>query len=118
MEHSTSQLGLSEDAAIVLALAETAVPFAVSPEDEAERWVRVLRLHGQVGTALQALGVGEAPLETPAQSPAARAARRRAATDDVVGTVARRAARLAIARESDTIATVDLLFAVFDAYRG
>ena len=36
MEHSTSHLGLSEDAAIVLALADTAVPFAVSPEDEAE----------------------------------------------------------------------------------
>ena len=110
-------LRFSADAAIVLALAETAVPFAASPEDEAERWVRVLRLHGQVGAALQALGVGEAPLESPAQSRASRAARRRAG-DDVVGTVARRAARLAIARESDTIATVDLLFGVFDVYRG
>ena len=57
---------ISQDAAIVLALADTAVPFATSLEDEAERWVRVMRMHGQVGAALQALGVGEAPLETPA----------------------------------------------------
>src|SRR5947209_4363922 len=111
-------LRFSADAAIVLALAETAVPFAASPEDEAERWVRVLRLHGQVGTALQALGVGEAPLESPAQSQAARAARRRAAGDDVVGEVARRAARLAVGRRSQTVATVDVLFAVLDVYRG
>jgi hypothetical protein len=110
-------LTFSADAAIVLALAETAVPFAASAEDEAERWVRVLRLHGQVGSALQALGVGEAPLESPAQSPVARA-RRRSASEDVVGAVARRAARLAVARQSETIATVDLLFAVFDVYRG
>ena len=51
---------LSQDAAIVLALADTAVPYACSIEDEAERWVRVLRVHGQVGRALQSLGVGEA----------------------------------------------------------
>ena len=57
---------ISQDAANVLALADTAVPFAVSLEDEAERWVRVMRMHGQVGDALQGLGVGEAPLETPA----------------------------------------------------
>src|SRR5215467_13453553 len=57
---------LSQDAAIVLGLARTAVPFAASREDEAERWVRVMRVHGQVGQAMQSLGVGEAPLESPA----------------------------------------------------
>ena len=40
------------------------MPFAHSAEDEAERWLRALRLHGQVGAALQALGVGESPLMT------------------------------------------------------
>ena len=55
---------LSQDAALVVALAGTAMPFAHSAEDEAERWLRALRLHGQVGAALQALGVGEAPLMT------------------------------------------------------
>ena len=55
---------LSQDAALVVALAGTAMPFAHSAEDEAERWLRALRLHGQVGAALQALGVGESPLMT------------------------------------------------------
>src|SRR5215210_7548413 len=55
---------LSQDAALVTALAGTAMPFAHSAEDEAERWLRALRLHGHVGSALQALGVGEAPLMT------------------------------------------------------
>jgi hypothetical protein len=64
--------GISQDAAIVLALADTAVPFAASLQDEAERWVRVMRMHGQVGAALQGLGVGEAPLETIAQPASAR----------------------------------------------
>ena len=40
---------LSQDAALVVALAGTAMPFAHSAEDEAERWLRALRLHGQVG---------------------------------------------------------------------
>ena len=55
---------LSQDAALVAALAGTAMPFAHSAEDQAERWLRALRLHGQRGRALQALGVGEAPLMT------------------------------------------------------
>ena len=48
----------------MVALAGTAMPFAHSAEDEAERWLRALRLHGQVGAPLQALGVGESPLMT------------------------------------------------------
>src|SRR5918992_4396168 len=58
---------VSQDAAIVLGLASTALPFATSVEDEAERWLRIMRLHGQVGVALQALGVPEGPLETGAR---------------------------------------------------
>ena len=49
---------LSQDAALVVALAGTAIPFAHSAEDEAERWLRAMRLHGQVGAILQGLGVG------------------------------------------------------------
>ena len=52
---------MSQDAVLVATLAGTAMPFAHSAEDQAERWLRVLRLHGRVGAALQALGVGEAP---------------------------------------------------------
>ena len=58
---------LSQDAAIVFALARTAMPFAGSFREEAERWLRLLRMHGKVGAALQSMGVGEAPLE-PASS--------------------------------------------------
>ena len=53
---------LVPDAEMVLGIAATAIPFARSAEAEAERWLRVLRLHGEVGVALQALGVSEVPL--------------------------------------------------------
>ena len=114
MESSHRQLGLSQDAAIVLALAETAVPFAHSPEDEAERWVRVLRLHGWVGAALQSLGVGEAPLETTAQP--VSLLRRRPLGEDIVNAVTQQAHELARAREAGAVCTVDILFALFAVY--
>ena len=118
MSETPKSLGLSEDAAIVLALAETAVPFASSEQDEAERWVRVLRMHGQVGSALQALGVGEAPLESPAQPPAMRMIGARPPGQSPVDSIAKRAGRFAAGRGSNVIATVDILFAVFQAYGG
>src|SRR3954452_13781333 len=106
---------LSQDAALVVALAGTAMPFAHSAEDEAERWLRALRLHGQVGAALQALGVGEAPLMTGS-----------AANEDGPGTpplgvevldeVNAQASEFAEAREAETVGTADLLFAVLNVY--
>ena len=108
---------LSQDAAIVLALADTAVPFAVSTDDEAERWVRVLRMHGQVGCTMQALGVGEAPLESPAQPRAAvRLLRRRSLGEDIVEIVAESATYLARECGSPTVGTVHVLFAVIAHY--
>jgi hypothetical protein len=109
-------IGLSQDAAIVLALAETAIPFAISPEDEAERWVRLLRLHGQVGGALQALGVGEAPLSTIAVPQAVRVLRSRPLGQDPVADVTQAARRLASRRGARSAATVDVLFAVIGVY--
>ena len=108
------KLAFSQDAAIVLALAETAIPFASTHEDEAERWVRVLRLHGQVGGALQALGVGEGPLETIAHPPTARTPRKPGA--NVVGSVAQAATRYAQGRGAKLLGTVDVLFAVMEIY--
>jgi hypothetical protein len=106
---------LSQDAALVVALAGTAMPFAHSAEDEAERWLRALRLHGQVGAALQALGVGESPLMTGSAS-----------DEDGPGTpplgvevleeVTGRAGDFAEARHAETIGTPDLLFAVLHVY--
>jgi hypothetical protein len=54
---------VAPDAAIVLGIASTAMPFACSPEAEAERWLRILRVHGEAGAALQALGVSEGRLQ-------------------------------------------------------
>ena len=107
---------ISQDAAIVLALAETAVPFAAALEDEAERWVRVMRMHGQVGAALQGLGVGEAPLETIAQPVEAREAHQRALGRTSVNAVASAAGALARERGAGVVTTVDVLFAVMELY--
>ncbi len=106
---------LSQDAALVVALAGTAMPFAHSAEDEAERWLRALRLHGQVGAALQALGVGEAPLMTggdPEQDGPGTPPKGAKVLDEVT----RRAGGFAAARDAGTVGTPDLLFAVFDVY--
>ena len=105
---------LSQDAALVLALAGTAVPFAHSAEDEVERWLRALRMHGQVGAALQALGVGEGSLIT-GSDPAENHGTRAFGTG-VVDEIARLAGGFAIARKSDTLGTVDVLFAVLQVY--
>jgi hypothetical protein len=99
----------------VVALAGTAMPFAHSAEDEAERWLRAMRLHGQVGRALQALGVGEAPLMTgsdrnedgPGTPPMGA---------DVLDEVTHRAGDFAAGREAETVGTPDLLFAVLEVY--
>src|SRR5919197_2873093 len=107
---------LSQDAALVLALAGTAMPFAHSAEDEAERWLRVLRLHGQVGIALQALGVGEAPLMTGSKPAGERPVGTPPFGSQVVDRVAGRAGYLAAMREADTVGTADLLFAIAEVY--
>ncbi len=112
-------IALSQDAALVVALAGTALPFAHSAEDEAERWLRALRLHGEVGVSMQALGVGESPLMTEAEHdrrPNGHGTPRPGT--DVLADVTRRATESAVAREADTIGTTDLLFAVFDVYGG
>jgi hypothetical protein len=109
------QIPLSQDVALIVALAGTAMPFAHSAEDEAERWLRALRLHGQVGATLQALGVGEAPLTTGSEPPD-QPAGTRPLGPIVLEDVTRRATELAAARRSETVGTPDLLFAVMDVY--
>jgi hypothetical protein len=112
----TAGPALAPDAAMVLGIASTAMPFARTSEDEAERWLRVLRLHGEVGITLQALGVGEQPLA--ADGPAVRDRTGAAEVDhrDAVAHVAEHAARIARWRGAAGVGTVDLLMAVMDAY--
>jgi hypothetical protein len=110
------QIPLSQDAALVVALAGTAIPFAHSAEDEAERWLRAMRLHGQVGSMLQALGVGEAPLMTGSDHDHANGHGTPNLGPDVLDDVTERASQFALAREAETIGTPDILFAVLDVY--
>ena len=117
MEDTGHRLRVSQDAALVLGLAGVSMPFAHSREDEAERWLRVLRLHGRVGEALQSIGIGEAPLMTAATarprnlqlSPTRRG-------DEAVAHVAAEAEAFAAARGADRVATLDIFFAVLDIY--
>jgi hypothetical protein len=111
----SQQIPLSQDAALVVALAGTALPFAHSAEDEAERWLRALRLHGQVGVTLQALGVGESPLMTGSEL-ADEPAGTHPKGAHVLEHVTRRASELAEARGAEVAGTADLLFAVMDEY--
>ena len=112
---ATRHIPLSQDATLVVALASTAVPFSHSAADEAERWLRVLRLHGHVGAALQALGIGEAPLETAAQPPDETQDGDRLGAR-AVEDVCRRAQGWAAGRGAACVATVDLLFAILEVY--
>jgi hypothetical protein len=114
----TSAPTLAPDAAMVLGIAATAIPFARTPEDEAERWLRILRLHGEVGAALQALGVSEDSL---------RVGRREIDTErfsqatnpehrDVIALVTEAAVRAALGRGAAGVGTTDVLMAVMEVY--
>jgi hypothetical protein len=94
-------------------MASTAIPFASSREAEAERWLRILRLHGESGTALQALGVSEAPLEHSDRHDAAQV---RPGLEDAVGRVIEAAAAAAARRHAPCFGTIDVLVAVIDVY--
>jgi hypothetical protein len=110
---------LAPDAAMVLGIAATAIPFARTPEDEAERWLRLLRLNGEVGAALQALGVSEGSLLDHAERSdraLSGAAEQTAQNRDVIARVSERAARIAQARGVDGVGTKDLLMAVLEVY--
>jgi hypothetical protein len=112
-----SPLRFSRDAAIVVGLAGTAMPFAMSRRAEAERWLRILRLYGEAGQALQALGVGEGPLESsPERLPAVDRSAHREKGDRAVQDVADHAVRLATLRGAPMLGTLDILFAVLAVY--
>jgi hypothetical protein len=107
---------LSRDAAMVLGLAGTAMPFARTQEDEAERWLRVLRLHGDVAGALQSVGIGESPLQRPHKPVNSPGIAREPNGTDAVEQVTGHAARIAAERGAPTVATADVLRAVMEVY--
>lgn len=107
--------GLAPDAVIVLGIASTAMPFAGTPEAEATRWLRVLRLQGAAGAALQALGVSETPLRARGEHTADRS-RSQDSGRDTVRAVSEQAVRIASRRGASAVDTTDLLMAVMDVY--
>jgi len=108
---------LAPDAAIALGIASTAMPFARTPEAEVERWLRVLRLHGRVGIALQALGVSEVPLSGGEDDREhGREGRRSPGEGDPVERVTEHAVRIADQRRARALATTDILMAVMQVY--
>jgi hypothetical protein len=112
----SSASALAPDAAMVLGIASTAMPFARTPEDEAERWLRVLRMHGETGIALQALGVSEGALPA-SGGRSERGAELAGGEDrDPVAQVTAHAVELAGRRGSSGVGTRDLLIAVMRIY--
>jgi len=109
------QIELSQDAALVAALAGTAMSFSHTAEDQAERWLRALRLHGRVGSAMQGLGVGEAPL---ASTAGGRQSESPPLGEGAVDLVVKRAREHAGERPDPMVGTPDLLFALLEVYGG
>ncbi len=114
---------LAPDAAIALGIASTAMPFARTPRDEVERWLRVLRLHGQAGIVLQGLGVSEEAL--PGGEPghsggepghAGGEPGHAGAEPDAVARVTEHAVRIADERRARALSTRDILMAVMHVY--
>ena len=112
----SQHIELSQDAALVAALAGTAMSFSHSGEDQADRWLRALRLHGQVGAALQALGVGEGPLATRSEAMPYAEDSSPPLGDEAVDRVVRRAYEHAAERGAAVVCTSDLLHALFEVY--
>jgi anti-sigma B factor antagonist len=104
---------LTSDAALMLGIASTAMPFAQSAEDQAERWLRALRNHGEAGTVLASLGLSEGAVvppfddERPFASPGG---------SDSVATVTDRASQIAAHRGAPKLGTTDILLAVIEVY--
>jgi anti-sigma B factor antagonist len=109
-----TDIPLTIDASLMLGIASTAMPFAQSPEDEAERWLRLLRRHGEAAVVLASLGVSEAPIRELASD--AGAERRRRDDPDVIAAVTEQAGRLAARRRAAKVATTDMLLAVMRVY--
>jgi hypothetical protein len=106
---------------MVLGIASTAMPFARTAEAQAERWLRILREHGEVGAALQALGVSDAPRGgtvgvDPEGEHDGGAGERGTGGENAVERVTECAAQIARGRAAADVSTVDVLIALVQVY--
>ncbi len=105
---------LTADAALMLGIASTAMPFAQSAEEQAERWLRALRNHGESGAILASLGLSEATLEPADEGVTDEVSA--PGDPDAVGTVTSAAGRIAAERGCPKLGTTEVLQAVIDVY--
>jgi hypothetical protein len=106
-------LSLSSDAATVLGLAGTAVRFAMSVDDEVERWLRPLRLYGDSGAVLQEMGVSEARVEGSVEVPTQQSS---SSPEETLHIITMAASELAADRGAPSVETLDILRAVMAHY--
>jgi hypothetical protein len=112
-DQAMNSICLSQDAMTVLGLAGTALPFAESVDDEVERWLRPLRLYGEAGASLQALGIGEARVEDTAGEPQQAV---QTPPQETLALVTAAASAVAAERGATTVGTQDILTAVMRHY--
>jgi hypothetical protein len=105
---------LTADAALMLGIASTAMPFAQSAEDQAERWLRALRNHGESGAILASLGLSEKVVNEPEHEGDDAAPGR--GDPDAVATVTGEATRIATERGATKLGTRDVLLGVVQVY--
>ena len=106
---------LSEDAATVVGLVSTALPFTSGPDEEVERWLKALSRNGDAGFVLDAAGVRDRPAPEP-QAPSRSTSPRLPADADPVDAVTAYANRTVRSRGETTTRSTDLLEAVRDLY--
>ena len=99
------------EAAAVMGLAELTIPYATSPAEEVDGWLRLLRREGAVGRALGELNVVDEQLLGRAEPP------ERPRRLDAVNTIRAKAITLARQRGAASVTTVDILFAVDATHR-
>jgi hypothetical protein len=105
------RLCFCDAAKMAAGLAATAMPFAGSHAEQAERWLRIMRVNGAVGDAMQGIGLPEEPLVAEALSSGGEPGR-----SDAVATVVEAAVSSARARNADAVTTEDLFHGVAATY--
>jgi anti-sigma B factor antagonist len=105
---------LTADAALLLGIAATAMPFAQSLEEQAERWLTALRRHGEAGAVLASLGVQESSVGRHEDVLGPELAR--LAETDAVEIVTDQAGHVAADRGAAKLTTSDVLRAVIQVY--
>ena len=107
---------LERSAAITIGIAATAMPFAGSVDEEAERWLRILRAHGEASLILASVGVTEGPLEGEAAQPVVSPPAEENEGASLAARVPPEAMRSAAARGAAAVGTEDVLRAVIQVY--